>query len=387
MKRVGIISLYHNSYNYGGVLQAFALNHILESMGYDAEQIDYAPQRKSHAEGTAKRYLREHSRLQLAAKALRSLNKKIYGKTLGTKEKKGFAVRRKAFDQFKRQYMHASPVCNSSDIREVCSGYDVLICGSDQIWKPTVVDDAYMLAFAREQTRRFSYAASLSVDTLAEHDQKRYAAWLQHLDGISVREESSVSLLTPLTDKPVEWVCDPTLLIAKETWMDLAKEAEPASMEAPYLFCYFLGDDAVFRRNAKAYAKKHHLKIVMFPNLQQKPVPADNHFGDVRVYDASPLRFVKLIQNAQCVMTDSFHATAFSLNLNVPFFVFERSAITSMNARILSILSAVSCEDRFMPDCRLVYMESDKEIDWDTVNSALGKMRETSLNYLTKWLV
>ena len=382
MKKVGIISLYHNSYNYGGVLQAFALNYTINELGYEAYQIDYAPSRKKNNLNMIAIYIKSHSICSFLKKTVISLYKNTYSKILGIKDTKGIVARKKVFESFKSENIMISRQCCKDNIDEVGNNYDVLICGSDQIWKPSVVDDAYMLAFSKKDKKTFSYAASLSVDSLNNDEKERYRIWLSNLDAISVREKQAISILQPLTDTQIKLVCDPTLLLSREKWIHVIGNNNENVITEPYLFCYFLGDDPSFRKAAKIYAKKRGLKIVTFPNLQQKASPFDRKFGDYRIYTATPFDFVRFIRDAKIVFTDSFHATAFSLNLNVPFIVFERAAITSMNSRIESLLSITGCHKRFVKEYTMDALSNVPDIDWNIVNGRLSDIRENSKEFI-----
>ncbi len=386
MKKVAIISLYHNSQNYGGVLQAFALNQAIEKFGLDAYQIDYVPDVKSGDKSeAASKYLKKHGLFRLMSKTARSLGKGIYSKISYRHLKGEFRKRSKVFKDFRENRIKHTAPCTSETIQSLTVDFDGYICGSDQIWKPTVVNDAYMLSFVNREKIKFSYAASLSVDTLSEDEKFKYSIWLRDYKGISVRERQAVDLLSPLTDIPVQWVCDPTLLLTKKEWLSHCAAYEQCE-DKPYMFCYFLGDDSIHRKMATDYAKKNNLRIVTIPNLQKQPRAVDARFGDDRLYDVSPLDFVSLISGAEIVFTDSFHAVAFSLNLETPFFVFERGAITSMNSRIESLLSMTKCEDRFIREYSYLELSNKASIVWDEVNSALDAQREYSFNFLKQCL-
>jgi len=380
-KKVAIISLFHNSQNYGGVLQAFALNKAVENMGYDAFQIDFSNSKKAAAgdkkKELAQRYMKEHSAVQFVLKTIKSIIKRIYVKLQYKSQKGNFAVRRAVFDEFRNRCVAHTKACSIDNIGNICNNFDLYMCGSDQIWKPNVVNDAYMLNFGSLDTPRCAYAASLSVDVLEEQYHDLYKEWLMRFNKVSVREEQAVSLIQPLCQQHVEWVCDPTLLLSAKEW----DEVIPKKSDRGYIFCYFLGDTAEHRKVAKKYAKKRNLKIITLPNLQQKPNVADAHFGDEQRYDVSPLEFVSLIKNADCVFTDSFHATAFSLNMQTPFYVFEREAISSMGSRIVSLLEMTGCMNRFLNKAS-IGDKNDIAIDWNYVSIAIEKQRSHSMDYL-----
>lgn len=385
-RKAAVISLYHNSQNYGGVLQAYALNSVLHDMDIEAYQIDFNSLRVGSANGNSvvKAYLKEHSVLQLAFKIFNSLRKSLYVKLYKKILSKYFYARQIVFQDFRENYIKHTEECNLESIADMCKDFDMYICGSDQIWKPTVVNDAYMLSFVPEGRIKVSYAASMSVDSMSEIEKGSYKKWLESFDAISVREFQAKEMLQPLSEKEVTWVCDPTLLLRGDQWIEKSKKGRRISEK--YIFCYFLGDDAVFRKAAKRYAKENNCKIVTFPNLQQKPMKVDEKFGDYQFYDATPFDFVSLIKGAECVFTDSFHATAFSLNMQVPFFVFNRSSVSNMNSRIYSILEITGCEDRFITNPAKFGDSLFSDVNWENVYAGIEKQRISSLEFLRKSL-
>lgn len=380
MKKIGKITLFHNSVNYGGVLQAFALNHFLEKSGHEVCEFDYtSSNQKSSKKTMLLHMIKTKTPVELLKKLGTGLSKKAYAKLHRNQVQSLLNARRVAFADFKAKNFKEIIACDKNTIAQKGKGFDVLIAGSDQIWKPTVADDAYMLAFSTDKNQtRFSYAASLAVDEIKTEDQEKYRNWLKNLSAISVREEQAVDLLQPLTDKKVHWVCDPVLLLEKEEWLHFTENKYEFE---PYVFCYFLGADKKHRELAKEYAAKNNLKIVTFPNLLQQARKVDHGFGDYQVYDASPVDFVELIGKAQFVLTDSFHATAFSILMNTPFAVLERSAVYSMNSRITSLLKHVGLDNRMIGDREQLH-QLNQEIQWTKVDEKLDCQRKASALYL-----
>ncbi|MBR3811301.1 MAG: polysaccharide pyruvyl transferase family protein [Agathobacter sp.] len=380
MKKIGKITLFHNSVNYGGVLQAFALNHFLAKSGHEVYEFDYtSSNQKASKKKMLLHMIKTKTPVELLKKLVTGLSKKVYAKLHKKQVQRHLNSRKEAFDAFKAKHFKQIITCDKDTIAQKSKGLDVLIAGGDQIWKPTVANDAYMLAFSTHKNQtRFSYAASLAVDELKVSDQEKYRNWLKNLDGISVREEQAVELIQPLTDKKVHWVCDPILLLEKEEWLHFT---ENKYQFEPYIFCYFLGADKKHRELAKEYAAQKNLKIVTFPNLLQQARKVDQGFGDYPVYDASPVDLIELIHKAEFVLTDSFHATAFSVLLHTPFAVLERTAVYSMNSRITSLLKYVGLENRMIWDGNQLNQLS-QEIQWIQVDEKINTQRKTSALYL-----
>lgn len=387
--KVGIVSLYHGSQNYGGVLQAYALTRVVNDMGYHAYQIDYDATQNDKSKVSGKKaltlYLKEHSIFQLLQKSMKGTAKRVYAKLYARELHSSFAQRAEVFRMFREEQIQHSETVNHETVGKLCQDTDQFICGSDQIWKPTVIDDVYTLDFGvRAGKNCISYAASLSVKRIDYAQKADYSAWLDQLNCISVREKAAQELLQGLTKNEIQWVCDPVLLLTKQQWCEVA--TTPPSF-GKYLFCYFLGDDRKHRVWARKYAEKHGLKIIALPNLQQKPRWVDAHFGDMQLYDVSPFDFVNLILHAELVMTDSFHATAFSLNMGTPFYVFDRSSIQSMNDRITSLLELTACTDHFISDYKQMKDPSNASYNTAVVTKALDKHRASSMVYLKEALL
>jgi hypothetical protein len=193
-----------------------------------------------------------------------------------------------------------------------------------------------------------------------------------------------VDIIQPLTNLPVEQVLDPTLLLKKEQWDDICAER---MVEDKYLFCFFLGYNPQARKLAKAYARKHGLKIVTIPHASSLYVSGGSTWGDVRVWDASPAEFLSLVKHADCVFTDSFHACAFSSVYEKNFFVVQRTGHAGMSGRIYSLLALLGCESHFCDTeekLNLTYLESLEPVSYAEPKAELETLREKSFAYLRR---
>ena len=385
-KKIGIISLYSYSVNYGGVLQAFAMNQLLLNAGFEPQQIVYSNTSPNYKKKkTLKDFLSEHTVSYVLKKPFNLLLSRCPNKIrkfFNSHAEESIRLRAKVFENFRKNRITHTQGCNQNNIAEKCSFFDGYICGSDQVWNPGIADENYLLSFVPDGKTRFSYAASIPQSSIPADKLDLFKNNLALFDGISVREENSVELIKSLCNKDVTWVLDPTLLMSAEEWI---KYAEPYPIKGDYVFCYFLGTDKRFRRAVKKYAKANNLKIVTFPYLLPEPNSADKHFGDIRICDANPLQFVSLIKNAKCVFADSFHAAAFSINLHTDFYVFQRSESRSMGSRMTSLLKLANCRERLVCKYKDV-KRNNKTINWKNADINLEKQRQVSYAYLNEQL-
>lgn len=338
-KKVAIITHYYKSKNYGGNLQAYALCKSLEKLGYAAEQLSFDP------------YLRKNTSVYSAfwkfgKRFLKSLNPKVF--IANKKEKriqKLLDPRYKAFEKFNQEMIrHSERVYTNIDINECVSHYDAFVTGSDQVWNFAWYNSAYFLDFVPSEKIKISYAASLAMNDLKDHQKEMVKKHLLDFDAISVREKNAVELLTDLTSQKPIWTLDPTLLLDKSEWECLCTENKN---DFPYVFCYFLSDSEEERRIAREYSNKMGYKLVTLPYLNCRARKCDDDFGDIRLFEVSPPDFLTLIKNAECVFTDSFHATVFSILFEKEFFVFGRNDHKAMGTRIDSLLSLIEHRERF----------------------------------------
>lgn len=369
MKQIGIITHYYGSKNYGGVLQSYALCQFLKNQGFDAEQIQFD---KDKGE-SIKRRLGKAYRYTLSIPRrikYRRLYKEIRGR-----EAKFAAFRDGAI-------CHSKEVFTQDSLNRLAKEYQLYITGSDQVWHPNAVCDAYLLDFGIEGIKKMSYAASIAKDTLSAEESGRYKKAFKDYAAISVREKSAVELLRPITPVEIQWVVDPVFLLRREEWKSLVGSKCDSER---YALCYFLGNDSTERKIAKEYAKCKNLKLKVMPFLNGEISEDDLDYGDERIINASPSEFVQLIQNAEIVFTDSFHATAFSLLFERQFYVFDRSFQSSMGSRIESLTELFSVQDHYcnIPNrTTFDYIYETASIDYSKKFTAFETMRKSSISYL-----
>ena len=367
--KLGIITHYYKSTNYGGVLQAYALCDFLRKQGIDAEQICY-----EKCSPTGLRH-----RLGQQYRAISESIKKFQHQT----EYKNISVRIKAFSHFREAVIpHSEEVYTHHTLSKVASEYDVFITGSDQVWHPNAVCDAYLLNFYKKGIKKISYAASVASADIPEEMRAYYKNSLADYKAVSVREESSVKMIQELSPVSVHWVVDPVFLLTADEWLQIAT---PIKTETKYVFCYFLGEGVKMRTLAQKYADAHGCQVVSLPYLEGTYRECDDGFGDERLFDVSPEKFITLIKNASCVFTDSFHAMAFSLILNKQYFVFERKATAQMKSRIESLSNIFGTQNRFCQTEEMLsvdYLTETTPIDYQNEFTEFEKLRNSSVAFL-----
>ena len=294
--RLGIITHYYNSKNYGGMLQAYALVKVLRDLGYDAEQICYLVESNS------------------TKKSLKSCVKSLINMVI----KKKLDRRKKAFKQFEISIPHSKKVYSERDIEQSVVLYDAFITGSDQVWNFKWYISSYFLTFVPSRKKKIAYAASMGTNSLSEEESIRLKEHIKDYTAISLRESDSADFVQTLTSLPVQTTLDPTLLLDLDDWKSIS---DHKIIKERYLFCYFLGRDKRIRILAKKFAKQHNLEIVTLPNLQQHLEINDLGFGQHRLYDVNPGGFVSLIRNADYVFTQG-------MNIKEVGTVWDRSAIS-----------------------------------------------------------
>ena len=383
--KVAIVTLFHGNYNFGGLLQAYALPVALEKyLEIAAEQIDYAWC-----------YEKEKEQKEKRAVSLRKLPYLFGIRFFSRLKKRHLKQRIHAFDQFMDDIPHSKETYQSDSIANSLHIYGKFICGGDQIWNEQQLkgmrkedEKVFTLQFVPEPIKKVSYAPSMAVLDLTDEFKAEFSVGLNRLDAISIREERSVPVLEELTQKPITVVVDPVLLLQEEEWLEVMN---PAEKPQKYVLCYLLGDNVTQRRAVQRFAKKTHRPIVTFPHILGNVVrKCDLFFGDVYDYSSGPREFLDLIRHADLVVTDSFHACVFSMIFKTPFAVFERSKAGetgNMNSRIYDFLEEYHLERQLVTEKELEDIKDIPKVDFTYAHEHWQERRRESLAYLENALM
>lgn len=349
--RIGVLTL-HSQTNYGGVLQAYALQHFLSCNGHEAEVVDY--------------WL-DPTNTHLLGKWL-SQSKPLWYRVLRfplSVVRDGFVLseirRRKRTIQFLREHIKLSD-CSYKTLGELSSiaGYDAIIVGSDQVWHPfnILTPNPFLLSWLRQDSgrpRKIAYAASFGTGTIPASRTREYHDGLKDFDAIGSREEEGRELVKQLVGRDAVRVLDPSLLLSKKDWLELIPEVKSPRVE-PYIFCYWLGDMDKLQPLLESLVKSgKHVKFLTDwkggRRLFRRNLPFRLFLLRTRriqcCFDACPQEFIQLIAQAESVLSDSFHAMMFGTIFEKPMCIVHKSskAREPMGARLLGFAQEYSIID------------------------------------------
>ncbi len=295
--KTGILT-FSGANNYGAALQAFSLLQKTRALGMDAELIDYRTPGivAMHRPKPIGRGVRWKTRL------------------VNLRDNVLSASRRRAFERFRNEYMRFGPAYTPANVASANERYDCFITGSDQVFnlKLTKGDTAYFLDFAAPAARKASFAASLG--QYLPEEKETYRRLLSRMDAVSVRESSAAELLTRETGVPCRVIRDPVFLHTGDEWRSLLDL--PARKAGSYVLLYALIEDRAVYRCAAAVAEALGLPLTCVTRAAHPAGKADKY-----VRGAGPDAFLKLLDGAAFVVTNSFHGTSFSLIFEKPFAV------------------------------------------------------------------
>ncbi len=383
MKKVGIVSCYFKN-NYGSMLQAYASQKILDDNNIPNETINIS-ELSDFSKGKKKYYLSQVTNFNFIKTKLGMIKLKGYSK-INKNLKRNFAIRNKKFEEFKRSFNLTKSFSTYKELNEYSSKrYSDVIVGSDQLWLPVnVVSDYYTLNWVPEDVNKISYATSFGISSISDKYKEQYKTFLNKIENLSVRENNAVKLVKDVSGAEAKLVCDPTLLLTKDEWMDIQTE-EPILKEK-YIFCYFLGSNIEHRKFVERLKTKTGYKIVSINHCDEY-VKYSDKFADIIPYDVGPSEFINYIRNAEYVCTDSFHGTVFSLINNTKFFTFERfnkKSKMSTNSRVHSLLEIVDLKNRLISGSEDVEELIKEKVDFKKVNKKLEEFRNESKEWLLK---
>ncbi len=367
--KIGGITWWRN--NYGSILQAYALQKYLR----DELKHDYIIINQYSKKIVSVR------NLIIKIKVIRILAtfKRIIGR-FGLKKLRN---RVQNLQKFVDKYLITTNETYSEEtISATNAVFDGFICGSDQIWNPsnTRLNSMYWLKFADLSKAKIAYAPSIGIMKTDNAESEIIANNLKTFDAISSREESGTQLINNILGcNACSTVVDPTLLVDRKIWDDLT--CEPIS-QSRYIFTYMLRGTKQDRKQIEKFAKERQLRIVTIPFLDgENLVPYDFKFGDEKLWEASPIDFIRAIRYADFVFTDSFHCMVFSCLYHREFFTFPKKGKEQMS-RIEGLQSLFGTGNRIIGEHNSIGNILGSSIDWANVEKNIMRNKENSRRYL-----
>lgn len=340
--KVGIVTIV--SLNFGNRLQNYALQRVLESLGCTVYTF---------------------RRTQLF-KGIKYYTKVVVQTLLQTKGAK--------FRKFDKNICFSDIVLGRDKFPgNIAQKYDYFIAGSDQIWNPYynfVAGKCDFLEFAHNR-QKISYAASFGVEEVPIEKRVEFKRALETFKTLSVREIQGVNIIHELTGRQAKLVLDPTLLLSNKEWQMIEKKSR-FRPNGEYILVYMLGS-------------KHERYYKMIDNAEVKCQILDVRLKQKngKELPIGPAEFIYLIRNAEAVVTDSFHATVFSIIFHKKFVAFNRSGL-NMRSRIESLARILEMDSYLNQQGDLECMS---QIDYDHIDSLLAREKQKSIDFLKQALM
>lgn len=321
--KVGVVTIFALN-NYGNSLQNFAVCVALERIGLKPETL---------AVGSG-----------LYPSTIKHLIHRLKMYILGGTNRSGELQLEKnyRFVQFARRYLHPR-LLNMPDGFEANIGqeYAFFFVGSDQVWNPTWYNKErevnFLLQFAPDN-KKISFAASFGVDDIPDMWKEIFTDNLSRFKAISVRENAGKRIVAELIGKEAQTIIDPTMLLTADDWNSISKRPIKFQNRKPYILTYFLGGRTErINSDIRYYAQVYDLEVYNLLDLSQE------------IYTSGPREFIFLVSHAELIMTDSFHACAFSFLFRKPFLVYSRhDKEGNMMSRIDTLLKTFYLERKYV---------------------------------------
>ena len=368
--------------NYGGLLQAYALQQILKGMGHDVVTDRLGVVRKLPLWNRALRFL--YHAVQFCI--LKNYRYYPYRYLFVSFDKESKAKRSISIntDRFVNTHIDTIDLLTRSNesVIDAVRQFDAIVVGSDQVWRATMSDiPTYFLSFTKAiNVKRIAYAASFGTDDLNEYskmDMKIASESIKLFDAVSVREKSGVHLCRDYFKMDAVHVLDPTMLLSKDDYLKLIEEEDKPCSEN-ILLTYVL--DRTQEKNDIIQRVGEALHLTSCENGAVK------YFSNVVESNVSECiypsvsRWVAGFRDAQFVVTDSFHGTVFSIIFNKPFVAILNSKRGS--SRFISLLSVLGLENRLISTTNDLLEEHLKPIDYTEVNKILNDWRYLSISFM-----
>lgn len=361
--------------NYGGILQAYALQKKLRALGHDAITIDRWPNTPSiidHGLNTVKNLI----------------SKLLYRNRPNTFTDEQLNIIFQNTSEFiNNNIVLSEKICTNKEVNQHFSKtkYDAFVVGSDQTWRPRYspnIYNYYLDFLGSENSKRIAYASSFGVDEWEYNTEEtiKCSALAKKFDAISVREQFGVKLCEKHLQVKAQFVLDPTLLLKQSEYLELIKFSETQPRTGK-LLTYVLDksseNTSIIEKSSKI------LDLAPFSNHARYSVESSSR-GKLEDYIYPSIEeWIKAFYDAEFVITDSYHGTVFSI-------IFNKKFITIVNkkrgsARFESLLNSLDLSERLIDNNHDLSNELlHKEIDYNAVNHKLNILRENSINFLEK---
>lgn len=356
MNRIALLT-FHDTTNFGALLQTFGLYKKLNDLGYECHILDY------QCENIIKR--------EVPPKFEFTLNPKALALEILIKSK----IRRRyaAMKKFCRLNMpQITESYNRETVFSIKESFDSFVVGSDMLWGLDITnsDYSYFLDFAPDDKRKFSYATSIGKREWTKEETDKISHLLSRFYVVSAREVVTAERLKPVLSKPCQVVCDPTMLLSSEEWLPYVSKRYS---KGGYVLVYFDTDDGKTYKDAKEYARNNGKKLIVISSMPSFLCGTHN------VFPSAVEDFLSLIYYADTVFTASYHGLLFSLYFHKNFVYYNRQPAYRME----TVAKRIGIENR---EGYGVDFRNLPPLDYVTIDKKLAEYRESSIDFIIKAL-
>lgn len=371
--KIGILTLPLNS-NYGGLLQAYALQEVLKRKGHETIQLN----------GKTKCQTLPGFKAPLAY-TKRFILKYLLRKNVDIFIEKTMYEQSKVVNKYTEIFIEKYITYSNLPLEQLPENFvDAIVVGSDQIWRPSYtryIPNSFLEFAKKWNVKRVSYAPSFGKSDweFTAQETKKCAKLLLSFDGVSVREKSAIVLCKEKFGVEATFVLDPTLLLTKADYIKLVKGSTISETQSKGdLMVYILDLD-----KDKQDAIDHICKKFDYTSFRTGS-EVENNKAAIESRIQPPLEeWLKGFNDAKYIVTDSFHACVFSIIFKKPFVVYGNK-FRGLD-RFVSILSALGLEDRLILNADDIKTTMPSEIDWNSVEEKLKLLQQESFAFLEKY--
>ncbi|NCD41061.1 MAG: polysaccharide pyruvyl transferase family protein [Bacteroidia bacterium] len=371
MNKIGLVSP-HSDPNFGTMLQAYALSKVIVKLGFYAEYIRYRPTVPKSFHQKLHSYVVDPFKIIKRYKTI-TTNKSIDNYDYFNSEE--FKITKQEFEAFRIKHIPTSSILFDPKTIGSISGYSKYIVGSDQTWSPYLYkkNTINFLEFVKDNSLKNSYAPSFGTTRIPDWYLPILKEKLKDYNLISCREEKNCKKISSLINKKVYHVLDPTLLLQQNDYQEIEIKIH---IPSKFILCYILGEKDCISEYAEALGKRKNIPVY-YVATRPKYLKKEKIFSNI-----GPGHLIYLINNAETIITDSFHGTIFSINFQKDFYSFTKRLSTSTindNSRISDFLQLINLQDRLKDDNDRT---ENTDIDYSKIEKIIQVKRKESIKYL-----
>lgn len=367
--KVGILT-YHRAENYGALLQAYALSSYLRSRGFEVGFVDYWPDYH-------KDYFRIFPRKKFVTGGLVTKGLSIYWATVWALPR---YRRKRVMQDFMQRFLGVSGEAEYTNDKDVCREFDTVVFGSDQIWRQQNLLthkglDLWYFGSPNIEARKIAYAGSMGPVNLSDEEKGLIKEYLSGFERLSVRESSLKDLLETM-GLTSSLVVDPVFLLERQQWIRLAEMSgkQAAHKKKKYILFYNLLNTKEAELFANRLSREKKLPVVEITKRF-----GFRYVGKRYSHFASVPDFLSMIENAEFVVSNSFHGVALSIILGKQFYAV---GMGKRSDRVESLLATLGIGERYLANGEM----PEGEIDFKAVEDRLVRYAERSKDYLKEAL-